>query len=748
MSIKNAALACIRAGFQVMPCVPNGKSPKLEGWKDAATRNPAMVNTWWDNSPNFNIGLPMGSYAGIYFILAVDIDNKTDERKGDKSVEDLAKQGKDLPLTLTTLTPSGGKHLFYKTSRKFGNRVAMYPGIDIRGEGGFVVGPGSVVDGKTYRTEVAPIADCPEWLERELTAHETPPRKALTTFEDDTDPVVVDTATRYLTQSAPVAVEGDAGDQTTFQVAAHLKDYGVSQDAALNLMLDHWNDRCDPPWPEDELARKVKNAYSYGKNTKGIDYLQFDEGDLYVDERTLIQGFRKQPTLESAIKLFNENHAFMLSGGSHHILWETTDPSGRPIVQHLNEGSFHKKYAWLNVPIKSGKSEKSAKATDVWLNHADCRRYDGYAFRPGKECHPRFYNLWRGFSVRPVDDINDAPRPHKEALNNILDHIRTNVANNDDELFKWIINYFAHMVQFPWEKPRTALVLKGGKGTGKTSIPDWFGSLFRSHYLLAADSRYLTSNFNAHLTNLLLFALDEAMWAGDKSHEGILKNLITNDENVVEMKYKEAFTVPNLMRIVIIGNEDWLVPATYDERRFAVFNVSDRRQGDARFFGSIHEAIQDGASSVLLRYLLNWEVDTKAVHVAPVTDALLEQKEQTLTPFESFWFDSLRAREWMGCEYPDRRHNFTEFTLGELSTFLRNYCASRNINSRLPAHTALAKKVLAVAPHLDKTRLTDVEGDRQRVYVSRGIKVLRSDFARYMRQPIPWPDADEGDDDV
>lgn len=67
----------------------------------------------------------------------------------------------------------------------------------------------------------------------------------------------------------PAAIEGEGGDQHTYKTAAMLRDLGVDEDQALDLLLEGWNDRCVPPWEPDELEFKVANAYAYALNEAG-----------------------------------------------------------------------------------------------------------------------------------------------------------------------------------------------------------------------------------------------------------------------------------------------------------------------------------------------------------------------------------------------------------------------------------------------------------------------------------------------
>ena len=80
----------------------------------------------------------------------------------------------------------------------------------------------------------------------------------------------------------------------------------------------------------------------------------------------------------------------------------------------------------------------------------------------------------------------------------------------------------------------------------------------------------------------MLFQFEEAFWAGDKQAEGKLKLLITSKLHMIERKGYEPYMVGNYARIYITSNNDWVVPATVDERRFAIFECLNTRVGIAR----------------------------------------------------------------------------------------------------------------------------------------------------------------------
>ena len=112
-----------------------------------------------------------------------------------------------------------------------------------------------------------PVADAPEWA-RDLAGRAGVKRRdAIVSAEIDTDQAVR-RAAAYL-EIADTAVQGNGGDNHTYKVAATVLDFGVSPEMALDLMLEHWNERCSPPWQPDELQTKIDNAAGYRQEPIG-----------------------------------------------------------------------------------------------------------------------------------------------------------------------------------------------------------------------------------------------------------------------------------------------------------------------------------------------------------------------------------------------------------------------------------------------------------------------------------------------
>src|SRR5262249_54036900 len=161
-----------------------------------------------------------------------------------------------------------------------------------------------------------------------------------------------------------------------------------------------------------------------------------------------------------------------------------------------------------------------------------------------------------------------------------------------------------HMVQRPRERVGTALVMRGRMGTGKTKVGEVIGRLFPRHYFLVDDPRYVTGHFNAHMASCLLLQADEACWAGDRAAERRLKGLITSPIQQIEHKNIDPIRLKNYVRLIMTSNEDWVVPAGKDERRFAVLDVDPRCAQNHEYFREMDAELANGGLEALLADLL------------------------------------------------------------------------------------------------------------------------------------------------
>lgn len=153
--------------------MPGAKNPiTANGFKDA-TKDIKQINEWWEKYPTANIGIPTGEENG-FFVLDVDVKRKDGHIKnnGIEALEALEDQYGELPDTVQQISGSReGNHYLFNFHEGINNNADILPGLDIRGNGGYIVVAPSLHDsGNLYEWELSSrpleteIADAPEWL--------------------------------------------------------------------------------------------------------------------------------------------------------------------------------------------------------------------------------------------------------------------------------------------------------------------------------------------------------------------------------------------------------------------------------------------------------------------------------------------------------------------------------------------------------------------------------------------------------
>lgn len=165
------ALQYAKRGWHVVPILKGEKRPVMDAWQDEATTDEGIIERWWKNPRVQGVGIVTGPKSGL-FVLDVDVD---DGKWGDETLQDLEAKHGQLPETLEVITGSGGRHYYFRWPEGVDVRNSagqLGPGLDIRGQGGQVIAPGSIhpKHQATYEWEGGitpddiPVAHAPQWL--------------------------------------------------------------------------------------------------------------------------------------------------------------------------------------------------------------------------------------------------------------------------------------------------------------------------------------------------------------------------------------------------------------------------------------------------------------------------------------------------------------------------------------------------------------------------------------------------------
>ncbi|SOB59851.1 conserved protein of unknown function [Pseudodesulfovibrio profundus] len=364
-------------------------------------------------------------------------------------------------------------------------------------------------------------------------------------------------------------------------------------------------------------------------------------------EELLIKKLKKAKRISdnsiSELIAMNRRYCVVMHQGKMCIMEKATDHEGRVIHKPLTERDFKLRHRGEKVMLahytEEGKEWRAKALAPFWLawSHRsikECTVFDPRGLK--NENAERFYPLWPGYAVEP----------EKGDCSLIVAHLKDIWCNKNEEHFRYLINWLAHMLQFPWEKPNVALVIKGGKAAGKTTVFEGIlQPILGDLYSKITNQEQIVGKFNSHQVYKLLLVAEEGYWAGDKHAEGTLKSMITDKCTLVEPKGVDAYETYTYYRLAFVSNETRVVPATMDERRFFAIRVSDEKKMDANYFGPLWEQIENGGVAAFMDYLMEWKVDRKLVFNPPHTDVLTEDILENMPSFERWAFDFLHADE-------------------------------------------------------------------------------------------------------
>jgi len=248
MSLKEWIKYYIYGGLEIFPCIRNKKNPlTANGFKDASS-DEQVINGWWDKYPDANIGLPTGKVNNL---VVVDVDVKNDAG-GMDSLQQLLEECGEFD-TKVVRTPSGGLHYYFSYPQDeeiIKCRTNLRPGIDIRADGGYVVAPGSSIDGNAYEFEDKDkdIAELPQKL-----------LKVLTNKNDYVSDFTI-TASEVI-----YGVEQGSRNNSVFRLASRLRGMDLPYEKAKNQVIVAARN-CTPALSDSEAIRCLDSAWKFEPN--------------------------------------------------------------------------------------------------------------------------------------------------------------------------------------------------------------------------------------------------------------------------------------------------------------------------------------------------------------------------------------------------------------------------------------------------------------------------------------------------
>jgi hypothetical protein len=364
------------------------------------------------------------------------------------------------------------------------------------------------------------------------------------------------------------------------------------------------------------------NPFCYDAGEEITHFIKSVEGEIVDDEIPAIldeNNLKDIYTLDEGFEMLNKKYAIVLTRNGAVVMEKDAYNASLNINQVIfyTERALKQFYSHKKVKLNN----KLEPLFNEWFSSNKAIRYTSVVFNPlaNAKIPNDVYNLYRGITCKPK----------KGNWRKYIWHLHNIICGGDKVVTRYLIAWMANMVQGK-PKPGVAIVLQGEKGTGKSLFVTLFGLLFGRHFLQIVQSNQLVGNFNAHLREAYLVFAEEAFYAGDKQAEGALKALITEPMMMIESKGVDIESIANYTNIIFATNHYWSVPATANERRYCVLNVSNEKMQNHQYFKLlIEQMLEEGGLEAMYYDLLHYDLTDINLKQAPVTSGLAEQIYET-----------------------------------------------------------------------------------------------------------------------
>lgn len=302
--------------------------------------------------------------------------------------------------------------------------------------------------------------------------------------------------------------------------------------------------------------------------------------------------------------------------------------------------------------------DKLVPKAKVWLEHPSRRKYTNVTFLPGHYDTYPLFNLWRGWGV----DV-EAPMPESASCDMWLTLLSDVICGEDDDLYRWMLSWFAQIIQQPDQKVGTSPVITGLQGAGKSALVSYFGEIIgKRHHIVVSLADHLTSRFNSAIAEALVVHSEEATFVGDPRHRSYFKSLITDEWQIMERKGIDAVPIRSFSRLIRTTNDPNAVHAEHSDRRHTVIDMKERKMPDSMKADFFRERATLGPRA-LYHFLKSYQFDDRLIKVNHKNEALATQKLGSLSLYERHLYNMLyegkvlsAGRRWqseLSTEYKD-----------------------------------------------------------------------------------------------
>jgi hypothetical protein len=644
----------------IFPLVCGTKIPPrhFTDYDEQASNDPGIIAKWAERYKgcNWAISLPGN------MLVPADLDIKPWKgKRGDLDLRELEQQHGKMPVGLIVISPTQGEHRYLRGMHARHNGVMngidcppylVAPGCKIgpdkdgKGAGEYTIDPLTTLD----------IPTAPQWWV-DLVHSKKDKRSCEAVTQEPAIPLDLpytrDLAVNYLqgrVETLPRSVSEQNGQGALMQVAARLKDLGISELLAVDLIDEHYNNEtnCEPPWDIDELQQKVANAYEYCDETQPGTRNALH--DFYV-----AQG---EPIPEEALREPTEEElAERLKKTEERRTWKESQAQPetyQSLLQNYVYVGLQKRFVYrverevwdidafdrffANVLVM-GKSPATPLSKWILAQQTEgMARYRTFTYVPGAgEGVGGKYNLYVRNDLEPVAGDTSVWDAH-------LAYLFPDVGERD-----LVLNWFAWVLQNLGKKPKHALLVHGEQqGTGKSWLTDVLVALIGKDNCTPADQDTLERTHNGFAAHTKLITCEEIRSLGSHRSKAsrALHQMITQERVTIDEKNMPPYTLDPFLAAILLNTNRWDAIRPDDtDRRYLVVSTDSVRLCEPKpqlYYKRLFDLLDDRAAlAAIYHQLMNRPLGAyTGAGRAPATSAKGKMRDEASDEVERFLIEN------------------------------------------------------------------------------------------------------------
>jgi hypothetical protein len=299
-------------------------------------------------------------------------------------------------------------------------------------------------------------------------------------------------------------------------------------------------------------------------------------------------------------------------------------PNG--VVESLTKSGLVEMLAPYKVCVLTPDGIEMVPACTWWSTWPGRYTVDEVVYDPENDYakkHPgiAIENLWRGFAVQRA----------MGSWRRIYYHLFCVLCGCKKRPFRYLLYWLAHAVQHPGTAPKVMIVIRSdAEGVGKSTLGLLLKKIFGDHAVIVSSASAVFGEFNETIVDRSVVILEEVAFPGDHKMAAAVRNLVTNEFISINPKGRRRYDIPNRLHTLLFTNEDWVVPAGPNARRYLVLDVKINKA--AAYFDRLYAEIEGGGVEAMLHHLLGLDLTKWNARAVPTTCELVRQQWRSAHP--------------------------------------------------------------------------------------------------------------------